>query len=305
MTEGHADSRAVAKYSVELSPVAETLLIPVAARAYDASRAKPILGDELATQVMQQLDYDFEKVQLSHIEGLCIAIRTRIFDDWTDAFLKRHSASMVISLGCGLDARAQRLTWARRTKWFDIDLPEVVSIRSQIMKTEFKGLDYQLIGADITSEEWLTTLPRNQPAVIILEGVLSYLPEIDRQKLLQRLAAHFSDGEILLDCVNSMILKREETHPLQSARRPKAKFKSAVDDLEQLSNSHDTLQVVEAINFVEAPGIARLPMLTRLKMYFASCIPTGRDAVRLVRLGIGPSTFSPAESTLHADYQIG
>lgn len=46
---------------IQLDGVAETLLIPLGARATESRRLRPILRDETAEHVMGKLDYVFNK----------------------------------------------------------------------------------------------------------------------------------------------------------------------------------------------------------------------------------------------------
>ncbi|MEM7180576.1 MAG: hypothetical protein AAF518_06675 [Spirochaetota bacterium] len=50
---------------VELGAVQETLLIPLLGRAMETKKANGILQDTKAVSIVEQLDYDFSKWQLS------------------------------------------------------------------------------------------------------------------------------------------------------------------------------------------------------------------------------------------------
>ncbi|MEM6989215.1 MAG: class I SAM-dependent methyltransferase, partial [Myxococcota bacterium] len=65
--------------SVELGDVQETLLIPLLARAVETSRSNGLLEDPRAVEIVEQLDYDFDKWRgHSSLTGACL--RTRIYD---------------------------------------------------------------------------------------------------------------------------------------------------------------------------------------------------------------------------------
>jgi O-methyltransferase involved in polyketide biosynthesis len=65
-----------------------------------------------------------DEVQLS------ILLRNRHFDQIVEGFLKGHPHATVAYLGCGRDARFDRLDNATLT-WYELDLPEVISVRQQ------------------------------------------------------------------------------------------------------------------------------------------------------------------------------
>jgi methyltransferase (TIGR00027 family) len=271
------------KYTVNLPAVAETLLIPLLARAHDATSPDPILGDETAAETVAKLDYDFDKLEMPVHMSMSIAIRTKVFDNWTSSFIAAHLKAVVVHIGCGLDDRARRLSPGRDIMWIDVDLPEVVNLRSQVMPIATVNFQYRLLGADITSTDWLDSIQRDRPTLVLMEGVTSYLLKADVGNLLHRLTEWFAKGEILLDCINSTILDNETLHP-RDTRRMGAKLRSAVDDLAHLEAVAPGLKVVEALRFFDAPGVERLPWSIRLRMYLASWIPSVAVAARLVRL---------------------
>lgn len=49
--------------------------------------------------------------------------------------------------------------------WYDIDFPEVVDLRAECLP----GPSH-LVGADLTSTDWITAVPGDRPAMIVAEG---------------------------------------------------------------------------------------------------------------------------------------
>lgn len=276
------------KIPVALEGLPETLLIPIAARALDATSPSPILGDNDAVQVMARLDYDFDRVHFPLSESQSIAIRTLNFDRWVTSFLERHPTAVVIQLGCGLDSRARRLNWGKEVTWIDVDLPEAIELHRQVMSPAPSDRDYRLLAADVTTEGWLEGMPTTRPTAVVMEGFLSYFTAEDSHALLRRLVDHFPHGELFLECLSSwLVAKSQQEHVKKTYRKTGAEYKSPVDDVKQFERVREDVKVIEAISFVQAPGIEKLPWLARLKMYAASWTPTGRDAVRLVHLCFG------------------
>lgn len=276
------------KIPVALEGLAETLLIPIAARALDATSPSPILGDSDAVQVMARLDYDFDRVHFPLSESQSIAVRTLNFDRWVMSFVERHAMAVVLQLGCGLDSRARRLDWGQEVTWIDVDLPEAIELHRKVMSPAPSGRDYRLLGIDVTTEGWLEGLPSTRPTAVVMEGFLSYLSPEDSHALLRRLVDHFPQGEMFLECMSSWLVAKTQNEPVKQAyRKTGAEYKSPVDDVKQFEKVKEGVKVIEAISFVEAPGVEKLPWMARLQLYIASWIPNGRDAVRLVRLGFG------------------
>lgn len=283
-------SEQLAKCKVELRGVAETLLITVAARAFDASNPKPILGDPYASGILEKLDYDFAKVHMLPSQRAGVALRARHFDRRTASFLAAHPRATVLHLGCGLDSRAQRVEWGGDdVRWIDVDLPEVAELRRQVLPTSFSGRDYKSVGASVTDEAWLEEIPADRPTVVVMEGLVSYLKEDDAKGLLRRLVERFTEGELLFECLNEYTLNAHRKASIKAVSDTGAEFQWFVEDPKLLEEIHPQLQMLEAIRFVEAPGVEEFPLLTRFTLYILSWLPKVRDSARFLRFRFGPT----------------
>ncbi|RDL38760.1 uncharacterized protein BP5553_03100 [Venustampulla echinocandica] len=283
-----------AKVDVTLKGVAETLFIPLAARAFDATTQRPILGDSYAKDALDKLDYELDKAALPPGQCAKIALRSRQFDRWTASFLATHPHSTVLHLACGLDSRAQRVEWGSDIRWVDIDLPEVVALRRQILPQSFSGRDYRLLGASVTDSAWLEDIPADRPTVVVMEGLLSYLMEEDVEGLLSHLVDRLQEGELLFECVNLAVLSSLRKGKLKAVEQTGAQFNWAVDDLKKLEDIHPHLEMLESINFMEAPGIEELSFTSRATMYLLSWLPSIRESVRFVRFKFSPKVSRQA-----------
>lgn len=203
------------KIKVSLTGPQETLLVPLMARAEDAARQQPILGDKHAASILRRLDTDLSKFRAESPFGMgsrdmCL-VRARQFDEWATTFLDEHREATVVHLACGLDTRCHRLGWAasssssssaangngkgkpRNVRWLDFDLPDVVKLRKRLVSPPEHG-DYTLAAADVTKDEWLRQIPTDRPTLIIMEGLTPYFDEATGKRLVRRLAEHFSSS---------------------------------------------------------------------------------------------------------------
>lgn len=280
------DETHINKIPVGLSGVAETLFIPLAARAWDARSSNPVLGDSIAGPVVDRLEYDFTKVLDTPTSCQVMAIRTLNFDRWVASFLQQYQDAMVINLGCGLDSRARRLGPGDGVIWIDADLPEVIELRQRVMSDMLPTCEYKTLAVDATIPGWLDALPQDRPTAVVMEGFLSYLSEESSRAVLGQLVDHFGQGEIFLECLSPTMLAQVQNSKLKNRWKIQVDLKSAVSnvkDLEQIGS----LKVLEAFSFYSAPGVERLPWISRAQMYVCSWIPGVKDFVRLVRLGWG------------------
>jgi O-methyltransferase involved in polyketide biosynthesis len=79
---------------VELGAVQETLFIPLAARARETRRRRPVLRDPKAAEILVSVDFDAEKYGRGWGGGVTV-LRTAIFDRWIRNFLAEHPGGTV------------------------------------------------------------------------------------------------------------------------------------------------------------------------------------------------------------------
>ncbi|KAF9889049.1 hypothetical protein FE257_008026 [Aspergillus nanangensis] len=271
-----------------LNGVAQTLLVPLVARAHDFSSPRPILRDSYAQHILDKLDLDVTEVALTPNQVTGVALRTSQFDRWTSDFLQVHPATTVLHLACGFDSRMERVNWGTDTRWIDIDLPEVIELRRKIQPGFLPGRNYSLLGIDVLDEDWMQGVSADGPVLVVMEGLLSYLPQDDVHQLLQRLCRNFHRGASLFECVNSATLQSlNRTKPLQPINSMGAEFHWSVDDPKTLEILHPDLKLVESIRLVEAPGVENSTLSYRALMYLLSWIPGVRDSARFLHFQFG------------------
>jgi O-methyltransferase involved in polyketide biosynthesis len=113
--------------------VAETLLIALYARALKAQYPVPLVRDDKAVALVEQIDYDFSRFKLRGHDQATIIMRLREFDRRAQDFLARHTQAVVVRIGCGLDTRFERVDNGQ-VEWYDLDLPEAIGLRCKLME---------------------------------------------------------------------------------------------------------------------------------------------------------------------------
>lgn len=108
-------------------------------------------------------------------------------------FVTRHPDAVALDLGVGLDTRMLRIAPPSTVDWYDIDFPEVITARRQLMPD--RANDHG-VGMDLTDPQWLVAIPTDRPAVIVADGLLAFLTREDMISLLNRLTSHFPSGEV-------------------------------------------------------------------------------------------------------------
>ncbi|BBZ49753.1 class I SAM-dependent methyltransferase [Mycobacterium heidelbergense] len=132
-----------------------------------------------------------------------LAAHTRFLDDYLAA-AGRAGIRQVVLLASGLDTRPYRLWWPPGTTVYEIDRPQVLDFKSELLR----GLGARLaanrcaVGIDLR-QDWLAALRRvgfdeAQPTVWIAEQLLvGYLPPDAQKRLLRDVTAASAAGSRL------------------------------------------------------------------------------------------------------------
>ncbi|HXA87705.1 MAG TPA: class I SAM-dependent methyltransferase [Mycobacterium sp.] len=190
--------------SVRWGSVEWTNLVTLYLRAYESRSRRPILGDHIAAEAVDRIDYDFKRIHRTSLPAsnqYLVALRAKQLDDWCAAFLARHADAVVLHLGCGLDGRGYRLAPPPSVLWFDLDQPAVIELRRRL----YDDTDsYRMIGSSVTDPQWLDHIPTGRPTLVVAEGLLMYLQESEVRQLLERLTDRFDSGELLFDTLSAL-----------------------------------------------------------------------------------------------------
>src|SRR5690349_17018397 len=105
------------------------------AKAVDADLPQPILGDQLAKEIAQRIDYDWKQTSITPANSPAVTTRSAHFDRWVRQFLAVRPEAVVLHLGCGLDGRVFRVDPGPGVEWYDVDYPDVADLRSRLYPT--------------------------------------------------------------------------------------------------------------------------------------------------------------------------
>jgi methyltransferase (TIGR00027 family) len=181
------------------SGVSETAFNVAQARVEESQRSDRLFDDPLASAFVAargeprgEVTQAPDAVNLRPILHPYVAIRTRFFDD---ALLEATATGIhqVVILGAGLDARALRLPWPTGTRVFELDLPELFAFKERVIaqRGAEPRCDRVVIPVDLR-DDWPAALEaqgfsRTRASAWLLEGLLMYLTEGERDHLYSRL----------------------------------------------------------------------------------------------------------------------
>ncbi len=181
--------------------VGSTALFVATARALEAQKPKPLVVDRFAEifcravggPAADVLDGKLPEHQLktSDFGEYFVdfqAARTKYFDDY---FRRAADAGIrqAVILAAGLDSRAYRLSWPSGTTVFEVDKPQVLEFKREVLARHGDQLNAERreVAVDLR-DDWPQALRDNgfdaeQPSAWIAEGLMIYLPAEAQKQL--------------------------------------------------------------------------------------------------------------------------
>ncbi len=235
-----------------VDPVAQTSRWMAAARARESQRPYRLFDDPLAATLAGPEGFDWlERMQQPTLSfggpALYVVVRTRFFDDFLLYASWGAGVRQVVLLAAGMDARAFRLSWPPGTRLYELDRPELLATKEEILAHTGArpACQRRLIGADLGRLSWSEALLRagyesREPSLWLMEGLLFYMSATAAGQLLGVVGTLAAPGSLLgADLVNRALLGSPAMRPLLAAfalRGASGRF--GVNDPEDLLASH-------------------------------------------------------------------
>jgi O-methyltransferase involved in polyketide biosynthesis len=189
--------------------VAETLLIPLYCRALESKRADALMRDESAIRLVEQIEYDFTRIQLAGHDRVALILRVQQFDGQARHFLECNPDGVVVHIGCGLDTRFERVDNGQ-VRWYDLDLPEVIELRRKLLGETQKQAQGRahVLATSVFETGWLEEiqLQAGGRVLFLAEGVFPYFEEERLKSLFLRLMEKFPGAELVCDAHTPFVL---------------------------------------------------------------------------------------------------
>ncbi|MBU9764994.1 class I SAM-dependent methyltransferase [Mycobacterium sp. TNTM28] len=179
--------------TAQLTPVEQTALLTLYARALDSRWAHPILGDTWADDVVAQLDYDFPGLGVQTSVVCQTALRAKMLDDRVRAFVTAHPDAVVVDLGAGLDSALYRVSPPATVDWYHVDLPAVSALRPQVLPGHEQS---HVVAASLADPGWCDPIPADRPTILRADGLFAFLGEPVVIDIFRRVSTHFTTGEL-------------------------------------------------------------------------------------------------------------
>lgn len=200
--------------------VANTGLLVAAIRAHESTREDRLFDDPFAAILAGETGRRLlaeaiaESGEQSTVQ---IVVRTRFLDE---ALLRAATrARQVVILAAGMDARGYRLAWPEDTSVYELDQPEVMRAKAELLEAHRPSCRRVPVGIDLAGD-WPAALRTSgfdpgSATVWLIEGLLQYLDEPAVRTLFARIDELSAPGSVLLyDVVGETLLRAPFLAPL-------------------------------------------------------------------------------------------
>ena len=242
----------------DLTPVEHASLLALRLRALDARSATPILDDRGAEQTADAAGLDLTRPKIPRSVVLVHAVRAKTLDGAVRQFVARHPDAVVVDLGCGLDARRQRCAPGPGVDWYCVDFPSVIRLREKFLPD-----DDHRVPADVTSPDWLPSLPGDRPTIAVTDGLMAFLTGDAFVKLARAITNHFTGGEFTFNAYSRLAMRNSRRIRTRSGLQSTPTAGEGIDDPREPEAWNARLALIEELSMARAPEVALFPPVLR------------------------------------------
>lgn len=259
-------------------------------RATESERPDAIFHDPYARRLAG--DRGQQIAQLMHHNDWAIAIRTFLFDKLIRETVSRERIDMVVNLAAGLDSRPYRLELPTSLQWVEVDLPEILEDKRQLLENETPRVRLDVITQDLADanarRQLLSSLNQKAAHVLTLsEGLLIYLNEEQVMALAADLHAQPHFDFWIVEIISPAVKAWANRNFAKHLREAKAPFDFAPADWREFFARHGW-QVTEFHSISEnARRYNREPMPMKIGRLIGSLFPAAHaKRVKLWESGV-------------------
>ena len=183
------------------NPISRTAYYTLAARAADAAKPQPILGDTFAERLMNDearalWENEFKSFTRPNAGN---AARHLMIDEHLRRAIQADPQATIVIIGAGFDTRAFRLPGGH---WFEIDEAENLNYKESRLPAATAPNPLRRITIDFAREplaDKLAMITAPSSVHIVIEGVLMYLTRDQKVSLLRAVSERFPHHTLYCD----------------------------------------------------------------------------------------------------------
>lgn len=229
----------------------ETMLITLWAKAAESKRPNPIIVDKAAEEMMEKLDYDFSQFEKLKLTRSGVAIRAKVIDEEVQKFIEQHSDAVIVHLGAGVDDRFSRLGRPNITHWYDIDLPEAIELRFNLISESENNSFLPVSIFDYPA--WVEKVKSHgKPVMFVAEGLFMFFNEAQVKEIFAKICDEFNDAKIVFDMLAYFAYGKADKHEAMKLMKKVPSFDWSVVDSKEVEKWNSKIHLESEVFMSDA-----------------------------------------------------
>lgn len=233
------------KEKVNVTGVPETMIQTLYARAKETMKENPQIRDDMAAEIVSQLDYDFSNADKDNAMSYGVIARTIVLDEMVEQYLNSHPKTVVVNIACGMDTRCYRMK-GKYLRWYNIDLPETMEIRKRFLTEE--GPIYQIAKSAMDASYTEDITYDGEEVLVIMEGLSMYLKEEDIKQIFSIIDGAFPKAMVLIEVMSPFVVKHVKEKSIEGSN---AKFTWGIKKGQELEKIAPAFTFKKMVSLVE------------------------------------------------------
>jgi methyltransferase (TIGR00027 family) len=213
-------------------------------RAQETARPDALFRDPYAERLTGQHGVDIANtLPEGNKHAWAWVARTYLFDQFIAQELQQ-GVDLVLNLAAGLDARPYRMKLPASLRWIEVDLPEILAYKEEILANEKPACALERVRLDLADGNARRALfanlnQRAKKILLLTEGLLIYLSAEDVAALAADLASGANFQRWILDLASPGLLRMMQRTTGKHLSQVGAPFKFAPQEGPAFFGSHD------------------------------------------------------------------
>ena len=202
------------KEKVNVTGVPETMIQTLYARAKESMKSNAKIKDDMAAEIVSQLDYDFSNADKDSAMSSGVIARTIVLDEMVGKYLTKHPKTVVVNIACGMDTRCYRMK-GKYLRWYNVDLPETMEVRERFLTED--GPIYQIAKSAMDASYIDDITYEGEDVLVVIEGLSMYLKEADIRQILAIIDQAFPKAMVLIEVMSPFVVKHVKEKSIEGS----------------------------------------------------------------------------------------
>jgi methyltransferase (TIGR00027 family) len=240
-------------------------------RARESERSDALFRDPFARRLAGERGEQIAK-SFKRDRSWAFVVRTHLFDELVRKVIA-HGTDTILNLAAGLDTRPYRMDLPSSLRWIEVDLPELMEYKKEMLKDASPHCYLERVPMDLTNREQRRALfqrvgETSSHVLTLSEGILIYFEESDVAELAQDLAGPQNFQHWAIDLASPSLLRMMQGELGPQLERASSPLKFAPQEGPDFFAKYGWKPIVIESNVKAAARFKRGPLLLRLLSLF-------------------------------------